>query len=287
MQTITEIPRLTARKPDAHKGDFGKVCVVAGSMGMSGAAAITARSAIRGGAGLTRVAVPRSILSIVAAIEPCCTTIPLDEDSDGRIASSAVTAVLEASRQNDVMAVGPGLGVAPGCKAVVEALVGQQGRKMVLDADGLNNLAAIPDWPSKVKASLVLTPHPGEMSRLWRSVFRQLSPADRIAVAAKLAAKSNSVVVLKGHKTVVADAKRAYINTTGNPGMATGGSGDVLTGVIAALMGQELAPFEAAVLGVHVHGLAGDIAAQMVGEVSLMATDIIEALPKAFMALEK
>lgn len=287
MQTITDIPRLAARKPDAHKGDFGKVCVVAGSVGMSGAAAITARSAIRAGAGLTRVAVPRSILSIVAAIEPCFTTIPLDEDKEGRIATSAVTRVLEASRQNDVMAVGPGLGIASGCKAVIEALIGCQGLKMVLDADGLNNLAAIPDWPSMVKASLVLTPHPGEMSRLWRSVYRQLSPADRIALAHKLAGKTNSVVVLKGHKTVVADAKRVYVNTTGNPGMATGGSGDVLTGVIAALMGQELAPFEAAVLGVYVHGMAGDIAAQRVGEVSLMATDIVEALPKAFMALEK
>lgn len=287
MQIIKDVPRLQPRKPEGHKGDYGKVCVVAGSYGMSGAPALTARSALRSGSGLVRVAVARSILPIMASIEPCCTTIPLDEDESGRIASSAVAGVLEAARKNDVMAVGPGMGEAAGCKAVVESLIGNADTKMVLDADGLNNLATIPDWPSKVKASLVLTPHPGEMSRLWRSAFRQLSPADRVAVASKVAAKSNSVVVLKGHQTVVADAKRVYVNTTGNPGMATAGSGDVLTGVIAALMGQELAPFEAAVLGVYVHGMAGDIAAQTIGEVSLIATDIIEALPKAFMALER
>jgi ADP-dependent NAD(P)H-hydrate dehydratase len=287
MKTITELPRLEARKPDAHKGHFGRVCVVAGSLGMSGAAAMTARSVLRSGAGLARVAVPRGILATIASIEPCCTLVPLDEDRDGRIASSAVTAVLEASTQNDVMAVGPGMGVAPGCKAVVEALIARPGLRMVVDADGLNNLAGIPDWPSAVKASMVLTPHPGEMSRLWRSVYRELSPADRIKLAHKLATKSNTVVLLKGHGTVVADAKRVYVNTTGNPGMATGGSGDVLTGVIAALMGQGLEPFEAAVLGAYVHGMAGDIAAQTVGEVSLMATDIIEALPKAFRTLEK
>jgi ADP-dependent NAD(P)H-hydrate dehydratase len=287
MQTVTKVPRLEARKQDAHKGHFGKICIVAGSMGMSGAAAMTARSALRGGAGLARAAIPRSILPIVASIEPCCTTIPLDEDKNGRIAISAVPAILEAAARNDVFAVGPGLGVAPGCKAVVEALISQPGLRIVIDADGLNNLAAITNWPSVVKASLVLTPHPGEMSRLWRSVFRQLSPVDRISLAQELATKTSTVVVLKGHGTVVADSTRVYINTTGNPGMATGGSGDVLTGVIAALMGQGMEPFDAAVLGTYIHGMAGDIAALSLGEISLLATDIIEALPKAFLALEK
>ena len=287
MQTVTTIPHLDVRRADAHKGDFGKVCVIAGSLGMSGAAVLTGKAALRGGAGLARVAVPRSILPIVASMEPCFTTIPLDEDKDGRIATSALHAVLEASKLNDVLAVGPGLGVAPGCKAVVEALISRAGLKVVLDADGLNNLSAIPDWPSIVKATLVLTPHPGEMARLWRSVFRQHSPADRITLAHKLATKTNSIIVLKGAGTVVADPKRVYVNTTGNPGMATGGTGDVLTGLIAALIGQGLEPFDAAVLGTYLHGLAGDIAAQRVGQVSMIATDIIEALPKAFQTIEK
>ncbi len=287
METVTHIPRLKPRNRDAHKGDFGRVCIVAGSLGMSGAAALTARSTLRAGAGLARVAVPRSILPIVATIEPCCTTIPLDEDKDGRIASGAVNAVLEAASQNDVIAAGPGLGVARGCKAVIGALIATPALRMVLDADGLNNLAAIKDWPGAVKASLVLTPHPGEMARLWKSVFRQPVPNDRISAAQRLAAKTSAVVILKGHGTVVADAARVYVNTTGNPGMATGGSGDVLIGVIAALWGQGMEPFDAAVLGTYVHGLAGDIAARDRGEVSLIATDIIEALPKAFLALEK
>jgi ADP-dependent NAD(P)H-hydrate dehydratase len=287
MQTITKIPRLKPRRKEAHKGDYGRVCIVAGSLGMSGAAALAARSALRAGAGLARVAVPRGILPIVAAIEPCCTAIPLEEDRDGRIARSAVNAILEAVAQNDVIAAGPGLGVAPGCKAAVQALIATAGLRIVLDADGLNNLAAIKDWPATVKSSLVLTPHPGEMSRLWKSVFRQPLPTDRVSAAQKLVAKTSAVVVLKGHGTVVTDATRVYVNTTGNPGMATGGSGDVLTGVIAALWGQGMEPFDAAVLGTYVHGLAGDLAAQSQGEVSLIATDIIEALPKAFLALEK
>jgi hydroxyethylthiazole kinase-like uncharacterized protein yjeF len=287
MEIVKDIPKLEPRKPDAHKGDFGKVCVVAGSLGMSGAAALVARSCLRSGSGLVRAAVPRSILPIVAGIEPCCTTIPLDEDADGRMATSAVSAVLAAAKQNDALAVGPGMGQAAGCKAVVESLIGNADVKMVLDADGLNNLATIPGWANQVKASLVLTPHPGEMSRLWRSVFRQLSPSDRNVVASKLAAKCRSVVVLKGHQTVVSDGKRVYVNTTGNAGMATAGSGDVLTGVIAALLGQGFDLFDAAVLGVYTHGLAGDIASESRGEVGLIATDIIEALPKAFLSLNK
>ncbi|HSV26321.1 MAG TPA: NAD(P)H-hydrate dehydratase [Sedimentisphaerales bacterium] len=287
MRIMTAIPRLKPRSRDAHKGDFGKVCIVAGSVGMSGAAALTARAALRSGAGLARVAVPRSILPVVSSIEPCCTTIPLDEDEHGTIAASAVTRLLEAVTQNDVFAVGPGLGVATGCKAVVESLIAVPGLRMVLDADGLNNLAAITGWRASVKASLVLTPHPGEMSRLWRSVFRQHAPADRLSLAQRFAAKTSTVVVLKGHQTVVADTERVYVNGTGNAGMATGGSGDVLTGVIAALMGQGLDEFDAAVLGTYVHGVAGDMAAESLGQVSLIATDIIETLPKAFLLLEK
>ena len=283
MEKVTAIPKLKARKTDAHKGDFGKVCVIGGSLGMSGAVALAGRAALRAGAGLVRVAVPASILPIVAAIEPCFTTIAVADDSKGQIAAKAVGAVLEAAGENDVAAFGPGVGIGSGVKVVLEALLKQEGLKLVIDADGLNNLCRITNWAKMNKASLILTPHPGEMKRLWSGLFREPLPADRAEQAGRLAKCGNTIVVLKGAGTVVADGKRVYINDSGNPGMATAGSGDVLTGVITALIGQGLGEFDAAVLGVYVHGLAGDIAAGKFGQVSLIATDIIDALGQAFM----
>jgi NAD(P)H-hydrate epimerase len=144
----------------------------------------------------------------------------------------------------------------------------------------------IKDWPAKTKASLIVTPHPGEMKRLWAGLFREQMPPDRQDQAGKLAHRTKTIVALKGAGTVVTDGQKVYINKTGNPGMATAGSGDVLTGVITALIGQGLSNFDAAVLGVHIHGLAGDIAAERYGQVSLIATDIIESLPKAFLENE-
>jgi NAD(P)H-hydrate epimerase len=152
---------------------------------------------------------------------------------------------------------------------------------MVVDADGLNNLALIKNWPAKRKASLVLTPHPGEIKRLWEGLFGDRMPADRSDQAARLAVETGTVVALKGANTVVTDGRRQYVNTTGNPGMATAGSGDALTGAIAAFMGQGLGEFDAAVLGVYSHGLAGDIAADRKGQTSMIATDIIDCLPDA------
>ena len=149
---------------------------------------------------------------------------------------------------------------------------------MIIDADGLNNLSKINDWPASTKANVILTPHPGEMKRLWAGLFREPLPADRRSQAVQLANKTKTTVVLKGAGTVVTDGEKIYVNNTGNPGMATAGAGDVLTGVIAALIGQGLSNFDAAVLGVYVHGLAGDIAAKKMGQISLIATDIIESL---------
>ena len=283
MQQITEVPKLPARKPDAHKGDFGKVCIVGGSIGMSGAAAIAGRAALRAGAGLVRVATPRSVLPIVAAIEPCYTTVPLPEDETGCISADAAGVVLQLARQNDVMAFGPGVRVAAGVRQVLEKLITLEGLRLLIDADGLNCLAKNNDWVERKRASLVLTPHPGEMKRLWARLFRQQIPSDRTEQAAAVANKAGCVVVLKGAGTVVTDSERVYVNMTGNPGMATAGAGDVLTGVIAALAGQGLDDFDAAVLGVYVHGLAGDIAAQKVGQVSLITTDIIDSLGEAFL----
>jgi len=283
MQQINEVPKLKARASDAHKGDFGRVAVIAGSFGMSGAAALAGRAALRAGAGLVRVAVPKSILAIVASIEPSFTTIPLDEDTAGRISAKAVDTILNAVSENDVLAFGPGIGISNSVRSILETLIEQEQLRLVIDADGLTNLSRIKRWSAKSKAKLVLTPHPGEMKRLWKGLFREQMPADRCDQAVHLAQETSSVVVLKGAGTVVAEGQKLYINKTGNPGMATAGSGDVLTGVITALIGQGLSNFDAAVLGVYIHGLAGDIAAQKTGQISLMATDIIESLPSAFL----
>jgi NAD(P)H-hydrate epimerase len=283
MQVVKDIPKLKPRAADAHKGDFGKVCIVAGSMGMSGAAALAGRSALRAGAGLVRVAVPKSILPIVASIEPSFTTIPLADDTAGRISAKAVNTILEAVGDNDALAFGPGVGVSSGVRSVLETLLVQEQLRLVIDADGLNSLAKIKGWPDSLRAKLILTPHPGEMKRLWSALFREQLPSQRRQQAVELARQTKCVVVLKGAGTVVTDGEKVYVNKTGNPGMATAGSGDVLTGVIAALIGQGLSDFDAAVLGVYVHGLAGDIAAERKGQVSLMTTDIIECLSAAFL----
>lgn len=283
MQIVETIPKLQPRAVDAHKGDFGKVCIIAGSLGMSGAAALAGRSALRSGAGLVRVATPKSILPIVASIEPSFTTIPLPEDSHGRISTRAVNIILEAIGQNDAIAFGPGIGTSGALRFILETLLGQENLKLVVDADGLNNLAGIKDWQKNLKARLIVTPHPGEMKRLWSGLLRESLPDQRQQQALQLAQHTNAIVVLKGAGTVVTDGEKVYINKTGNPGMATAGAGDVLTGVITALLGQGLGEFGAAVLGVYVHGLAGDIAAKKLGQVGMITTDIIGALPEAFL----
>ncbi len=282
MEVIDTIPKLRPRAVDAHKGDFGKVCIIAGSTGMSGAAALAGRSALRAGAGLVRVATPKSVLPIVASIEPSFTTIALPEDNLGRISAKAINPILEAVSENDAVAFGPGVGISGALRSVLEALLEQDQLRLIIDADGLNNLAGIKDWPAGLKARLILTPHPGEIKRLWSGLFREPLPSDRQQQAIQLAQQTKTVVALKGAGTVVTDGQKVYINKTGNPGMATAGSGDVLTGVITALAGQGLSDFDATVLGVYIHGLAGDIAAEKIGQVSLMTTDIIQALSDAF-----
>jgi len=285
MEIIKKIPKLKPRAKDAHKGDFGKVCIIAGSLGMSGAAALAGRSALRAGAGLVRVATPKSVLPIVASVEPSFTTIPLAEDAAGRISAKAINTILDAVAENDCLAFGPGVGQSGDIHKVIETLIQQENLKLVIDADGLNNLSKIKNWPDKLKANVILTPHPGEIARLWSGLFREKLPGKRIDQAVQLAQRTKTVVVLKGAGTVVSDGNKVYVNKTGNPGMATAGAGDVLTGIITALIGQHLSNFDAAVLGVYVHGLAGDIAVKKTGEISLIATDIIESLGDAFMKL--
>jgi ADP-dependent NAD(P)H-hydrate dehydratase len=283
MLLINNIPKLKPRAVDGHKGDYGKICIIAGSLGMSGAAALAGRAALRAGAGLVRVATPRSVLPIVAAVEPSFTTIALPEDGNGRISAKAINIILEAVDENDAVAFGPGVGISGALRSILETLLEQESLRLVVDADGLNNLAGMKDWPSRLKAKLILTPHPGEFKRLWSGLLRQELPAERQQQALQLSERTKTVVVLKGAGTVVTDGEKVYINKTGNPGMATAGSGDVLTGIITALLGQELSDFDAAVLGVYIHGLAGDIAAEKIGQISLMTTDIVDSLPNAFL----
>lgn len=282
MEIVREVPKLPPRPVEGHKGTFGRVLVVAGSIGMTGAAALVGRAALRAGAGLVRVATARSALPIVAAIEPSYTTLPLPEDNAGRVSSKAINAILNAAEENDIVAIGPGMGQSTGLRSVIEALIQQEGLRLLIDGDGLNNLSHLTGWPKKRKADLVLTPHPGEMKRLWSGLFREEMPQDRQQTATQVAQATHAVTILKGAGTVVTDGRRVYVNTTGNPGMGTAGAGDVLTGVTAGLMGQDMSSFDATVLSVYVHGLAGDLAAAQLGQVSLIAMDIIDFLPEAF-----
>ncbi len=287
LHAIQSIPFLPARAIDSHKGCFGTVLVIAGSLGMSGAAALAGKAAIRSGAGLVRVACPQGICPTVAGFEPAYTTIALPEDSQGRLSKQALGGLLDAVEACDVVAVGPGLGTSHALQTIIENLIQDSSIKLVLDADGLNNLSKIRQWHNKVKAQLILTPHPGEMKRVWASVIRDPMVQERTDQASQIALRSQSTVVLKGAQTVVTDGQSVYLNTTGNPGMATGGSGDVLTGMIAAIMGQGLNALDAAVLGTYIHGLAGDLAAQKMGQIALCASDIIDSLPKAWLSHEK
>ncbi|MHC4465970.1 MAG: NAD(P)H-hydrate dehydratase [Planctomycetota bacterium] len=269
--------------PKLKPGTFGKVAIIAGSVGMSGAAALAGKAALRSGAGLVRIATAKSALPIVASIDPSYTTIPLPEDNQGRISQKALNTILDVIEENDCLAIGPGLGVSNQLQVVLQTLIQQENLKLIIDGDGLNNLSRINNWPKKLKAKVILTPHPGEFQRLWKCLCRKKVSAARSNQAAELAKITKTVIALKGAPTVVTDSQKIYVNKTGNPGMATAGSGDVLTGVIAALIGQGLNCFDATVLGVYIHSSAGDIAAKKVGQVSLTSTDIIEALPEAFM----
>ena len=259
------------RRPDSHKGDYGHLLVIGGAVGMTGAPVLCAEAALRSGAGLVSLAVPRVIYPIVARKAPAEIMVhPFSHLSD-------------LLKRSDVIAIGPGLSQSPPARRLARRLVAIAKVPLVLDADGINAFAG----PSRVllrkaKGPVVITPHPGEMARLL-GITAAAVQKDRTGVAKKSAKQLGVTVVLKGHRTVVASPLgKVYINRTGNPGMATGGAGDVLTGVIAALIGQGCEPFTAAKAGVYLHGLAGDSAAQKVGQVSLTAGDLLDHLPAAF-----
>jgi NAD(P)H-hydrate epimerase len=251
---------------------------------MSGAAVLCAGAALRGGAGLVYLATPQEVQPIAAVANPCYLTVPCPQDDQGRLHGAAEGLLLVAAKGKDVIAFGPGLGQGEAIAKILIALLGQSPAPLVLDADGLNAMVGQTDRLAGRSAPLVLTPHPGEFARLLGISIAAVQ-AQRQQTAVRFAAEHGLVLVLKGRATLVTDGKRMYQNGTGNPGMATGGTGDVLTGLIAALMGQKLDPFAAAQLGVHLHGLAGDLARDDLGEVSLIASDLLTYLPRAFRIL--
>jgi len=268
------IPR---RSADSYKGQNGHILIVAGSRGMSGAAVFVARGALRIGAGLVTVAIVESERSVVAHQLPEALTLPLPETSDGGISNdslSVIQAYLQ-KRSINVLAVGPGLSLSPSVAYVVKALLKEWKQPLVLDADGLNNIS-LDDLGNH--PGLIITPHVIELARLMR-IGRDTIIHDRVHVAANMARDYHLLCVLKGHHTVVTTGQTTRLNPTGNPAMATGGMGDVLTGVIAGLIGQGLKPWEAACAGVYLHGLAGDLT--RTSDRGLLATDIAENLPKA------
>lgn len=279
----------------SHKGDYGHVLVIAGSKGKTGAALMAAKASLRSGSGLVTLAVPESLMDVFQGRVTEEMTLPLPDGGSGMISSKAIDVILNfAAQKIDVIAIGPGIGVSNDTEKVVTELIRKSTIPLVIDADGINSMAlsierrALSEILRKAKSPIILTPHPGEMARLLKqsAVSSRQSAKDRINTAISFSKETGTYVVLKGVPTIVAEPEgRAFINTTGNPGMATAGSGDVLTGVIASLLGQGLNPAGASLLGVYLHGMAGDMAAKGKGEHALIATDIIDSLPDSFVRL--
>jgi NAD(P)H-hydrate epimerase len=289
-EKVTTVPKLAPRSASAHKGDFGTVLVVAGSRGLAGAAALVGASALRSGAGKVRVATVSECQPTVAIFDPALMTWPLAQDERGRVRLRENRDDLaEMAATSTVLAIGPGLGRGGEVADVVAWLLEHLALPAVVDADALWALGDGEHGHLLLdrKHPTVITPHPGEFARLTGQGIADVQ-ADRLrAVETYTAHAEHLVLLLKGGGSLVADRKRLYVNRTGNPGMATAGSGDCLTGVIAALLAQKLTAFDAAVLGAHAHGLAGDIAAATTGMIGMTAGDIVDALPDAFQQLSE
>lgn len=272
---------LPSRPPQMHKGEAGRVFLLAGSVGMSGAAALCAMGALRVGAGLVTLGIPKSLHDpmVEKLTEAMLKVLP--ETKEGSLGLQGFPEIVSTIERMDAAGIGPGLSQHSQTKELVRQLLPKIHKSLVLDADGLNAVAEEIDVLKRLALPIILTPHPGEMGRLSRLSAEDVQ-RDRERTAKEFAKKYKVVVVLKGHRTVVASFDGSvYVNETGNPGMASGGSGDVLTGMIAGLLGQRLSLFDAARLGVYLHGLAGDLAAKDRGEIGLIASDIVDRIPQA------
>ncbi|MDD4879746.1 MAG: NAD(P)H-hydrate dehydratase [Candidatus Omnitrophica bacterium] len=277
--------KIPKRKADSNKGDYGHVFVLAGSAGFTGAAALCSRAALLSGSGLVTLGIGKSLNPVMAKKLTEVMTKPLPETGGQALSEKAYAGIMKFSDKADCVAIGPGLSRNPGTQRLIRKLVAALKKPVVLDADGLNALEGRAELLKRAKAPVVITPHPGEMSRLAALPVKKVSAAKE-KVAKEFANKYNVVCVLKGHRTVVAGpGGRKYVNSTGNPGMAKGGTGDVLTGMIASFIGQGMRPFDAAKFGVYLHGLAGDLAAEEKGEVSMLASDLLDKIPEAIKKL--
>ncbi len=273
---------LPARPSNAHKGTMGHVFILSGSCGYTGAAVLTSMGALRSGCGLVTLGVPRTLNTIFEVKLTEVITKPLPETEATTFGLEAEDEIIDIVDQVDVLAIGPGLGRHPETGALIRKLVVTVTKPMVIDADGLNVFERDVSLLSKRQAPTVITPHPGEMGRLLGVPTSEIQ-ANRIKFARDVAVKHKIVVVLKGAGTIVAGVDGSvFINSTGNPGMATAGMGDVLTGIVSSLISRGLEPFDAAKTGVYLHGLAGDVAVSAKGEESLIATDLLDSLPRAF-----
>ncbi|MBW2589653.1 MAG: NAD(P)H-hydrate dehydratase [Deltaproteobacteria bacterium] len=264
---------------DAHKGTTGHVLVVSGSVGKTGAAAMTAMSAMRAGAGLVTLAIPESLNPVLETQVLEAMTYPLPETENGIIGESSFNKIMDLLSGKQCLAIGPGLGEAAETKKLIHRIIKESPVTIVIDADGLNNLAGSTEILKKAKSPLILTPHPGEMARLIDSTAGSVQK-DRITCARKFSEKFNVHIILKGAKTIIAHPEgNIFINPTGNPGMASGGMGDVLTGIIAGLVAQGFSPESATHTGVYLHGAAADMLAENIGPFGYLATEVMNAIP--------
>ena len=265
---------LPDRDENAHKGDFGKILLLCGAKGYTGAAYLAAMGALRSGAGLVFLGVPESIYAIEAVKlnEAVVFSLP---DEGGKLSSAAIPEILQRLPHMDAVLIGPGLGQSDGVFQVVKAVLEQAVCPVVLDADGINLIAPHKNIVRGRTAPTILTPHMGEFARLGGQAGMK-----RQSAAEEMARDLGCIMLLKGHHTVITDGEITYINPTGNPGMAVGGSGDVLAGIIAALLGQGIAPLEAAACGAWLHGASGDICAAEIGQYGMLPTDMLSVLPR-------
>jgi ADP-dependent NAD(P)H-hydrate dehydratase / NAD(P)H-hydrate epimerase len=281
-------PLLAPRARAANKGSYGHVLVIGGSLGKAGAAAMAGFAALRAGTGLSTVATPKSVLATVAAFHPELMTEPLAETEQGTISLQAVGLGLDALLERKTLAIGPGISRNSETAEFVRTIVTRGDKSLVVDADGLSAFETVADKLNGHGRTLIITPHPGEMSRLTGVSIAEIQ-ANRLEVVRNFARAHELIVVLKGHRTLIAAPDGSvWVNPTGNPGMATGGTGDILTGMVAGLIAQHPQhAFAATALAVYLHGLAGDLAAESVGESSLVATDLVRFLPQAFAEMRK
>ncbi len=268
------------RKRDSHKGDYGHVLIIGGSIGKTGAAVLAGLSVLKAGAALVTVATPKSCLPIIASSAPELMTFPLDETEDGTISSSSLQSALKFAEDKDAVVLGPGITTNPSTVEFVLEFIKNIQIPTIIDADGINSIATFPSIV-RGKSNIALTPHPGELGRVLKITPRDILN-NRVEIVRHFAMENYCYLVLKGWRTLISEPKGSvYVNPTGNPGMATGGSGDVLSGILGGFLAQTGDILESLILGVYLHGLSGDIGAERKGEISLTAMDILENLPNA------